>query len=100
MVRKNYRWREHAYEHKRVDLVSLRKFGMVNKVWNTVLKIKTNKKLWSAILCVKIGFAQEKIITTHIIEISKTIENSILFLIEWNVTKIHNYIGIFFIFFM
>jgi len=47
-----------------------------------VLKIKTNKKLWSAILCVKIGFAQEKIITTHIIEISETIENSILFLIE------------------
>jgi len=34
--RKNYRLREHAYVHKGVDQVSLRKFGVVYKMLNTV----------------------------------------------------------------
>jgi len=36
MVRKNYTWREHAYVLKVVDLVWLRKFGVVTKAKITV----------------------------------------------------------------
>jgi len=49
MVRKNSKWKEHAYVHKGVDLVSLRKFGMVQDLYTTrSYKIIEPKKLWSA----------------------------------------------------
>jgi len=35
-MNKYYRLKQHAYAHKRLDLVSLRKFAVVKKVLNTV----------------------------------------------------------------